>query len=70
MIVEALREGRVARLLVHDDGTPGDQADPTWCDGARLVDRAIVAALATDAEILVVPNLAMMDGPLAATMRW
>jgi hypothetical protein len=70
VIMDALRDGRVARLLVHDDGTPGDQADPTSPDGTRLVDRAIVAALATDAEILVVPHLAMMDGPLAATMRW
>jgi hypothetical protein len=69
-IIDALREGRVDTLLVHDDGKPGDQADPTSRDGARLVDRAIVAALATDAEILVVPHLAMMDGPLAATMRW
>jgi hypothetical protein len=69
-IIDALGEGRVDTLLVHDDGTPGDRVDPTWRDGARLVDRAIVAALATDAEILVVPHLAMMDGPLAATMRW
>jgi hypothetical protein len=72
-IVDALREGRVGTLLVHDDGTAGtagNDADPAWLDGARLVDRAIVAALATDAEILVVPRLAMMDGPLAASMRW
>ena len=69
-IIGALREGRVDTLLVHDDATSSDEADPTWLDGARLVDRAIVAALATDAEILVVPNLAMMDGPLAASMRW
>jgi hypothetical protein len=66
VIMDALRDGRVARLLVHDDGGPGDPAT----DGARLVDRAIVAALASDAEILVVPQLAMMDGPVAATMRW
>lgn len=65
--MDALRDGRVARLLVHDDGGPGD---PAATDGARLVDRAIVAALASDAEILVVPQLAMMDGPVAATMRW
>jgi hypothetical protein len=70
VIIEALRQGRVARLLVHDDGTPGDQSVPTWCDGSRLVDRAIVAALATNAEILIVPHLTIMDGPLAATMRW
>ncbi len=69
-IVAALRQGRVDTLLVHDDATSGHQADPIWLDGARLVDRAIVTALATDAEILVVPNLAMMEGPLAATMRW
>jgi len=69
-IVDALREGRVDTLLVHDDLASGHEANPTWLDGARLVDRAIVAALATDAEIFVVPNLAMMGGPLAATMRW
>ena len=69
-IVDALRHGRVDTLLVHDDATSGHAADPTWLDGARLVDRAIAAALATDAEILVVPRLAMMDGPLAATLRW
>jgi len=69
-IVAALRRGRVDTLLVHDDATSGHAADPNWLDGARLVDRAIVAALATDAEILVVPRLAMMHGPLAATLRW
>jgi len=69
-IIDALRKGRVETLLVHDDGSDGDDADPMWLDGARLVDRAIGAALATDAEILVVPNLAMLDGPLAAVLRW
>ena len=69
-IVAALRRGRVDTLLVHDDATSGHAADPNRLDGARLVDRAIVAALATDAEILVVPRLAMMHGPLAATLRW
>ncbi len=68
-IINALREGRVDTLLVHDDAT-STHDDPTWLDGARLIDRAIVAALATDAEIVVVPHLAMMDGPLAASMRW
>jgi Bacterial archaeo-eukaryotic release factor family 2 len=69
-IIDGLREGRVETLLVYDDGTSGHDADPTWLDGARLVDRAIAAALATDAEVLVVPHLAMLDGPLAALMRW
>jgi hypothetical protein len=69
VVVAALREGRVDTLLVHDDGSD-DHADQRWSDGSRLVDRAIVAALATDADVLVVPQLAMMDGPVAATMRW
>jgi len=69
-IIDALRTGRVETLLVHDDGTNGPDADPVWQDGARLVDRAICASLATDAEIIVVPNLAMLDGPLAALLRW
>lgn len=69
-IIEALGAGRVARLLVHDDNASVDPSDSASNDSARLVDRAIVAALATDADILVVPQLAMMDGPVAATMRW
>ena len=72
-IIDALGEGRVGLLLVHDDGTaeaPGDSDEPGSRDGARIVDRAIAGALATSAEILVVPRLAMMDGPLAASMRW
>ncbi len=69
-IIDALRTGRVETLLVHDDGSDGGGADPGWQDGARVVDRAVCAALATDAEILVVPNLAMLDGPLAAVLRW
>lgn len=69
-IVDGLREGRVDTLLVHDDATSGHEANPTRLDGARLVDRPIVTALATDAEIFVVSDSAMMGGPLAATMRW
>ncbi|MEO5723214.1 MAG: Vms1/Ankzf1 family peptidyl-tRNA hydrolase [Ilumatobacteraceae bacterium] len=70
VIMEALGQGRVNRLLVHDDATSRSETDQTELEGARLVDQAIAAALATDAEILIVPGLAMMDGPLAATMRW
>ena len=69
-IIDALRDGRVDTLLVHDDATAPDEPDSHRSDGARLVDRAIAGALATDAEILVVPRLAMMEGPLAATLRW
>jgi hypothetical protein len=66
-IIDALGQGRVDMLLVHDDGSDDHTDSP---DSGRLVDRAIVAALQTDAEILVVPKLAMLDGPLAALMRW
>ncbi len=68
VVLEALREGRVDTLLVHDEDSVHDGAGEL--DRARLVDRAIVAALATGADILVVPRLAVMDGPVAATMRW
>lgn len=69
----ALVEGRVDTLLVHDDGTPepvlvGDQAG--FPAGARVVDAAIAAALRTDAAIVVVPRLAVLDGPVAALLRW
>lgn len=70
----ALGEGRVATLLVHDDvGVTGDVTDTVVAGlpaGARTVDVAIAAALRSDAEIVVVPQLAMMDGPLAALLRW
>ncbi len=65
-IIDALGQGRVRMLLVHDDGSDEQSNVPE----GRLVDRAIVAALQTDAEILVVPNLAMLESPLAALMRW
>ena len=69
-VIDALGEGRVAKLLVHDDGGTTDDHAEADGRGGRLVDRAIAAALATDAEIIVVPNLAVMDGPIAATLRW
>jgi hypothetical protein len=69
-IAQALRDGRVATLLVHDDGTSPDPVDASWQGGARVVDRAIDTAFATDADVLVVPRLAVMDGPLAAILRW
>jgi len=36
----------------------------------RPVRPGSTAPLATDGEIFVAPNLAMMGGPLEATMRW
>ncbi|MGE0879564.1 MAG: Vms1/Ankzf1 family peptidyl-tRNA hydrolase [Acidimicrobiia bacterium] len=69
-VMSALREGRVETLLVHDANEPPGPPDDATPGRGRLVDQAIVAALATDAEILVVPSLAMMNGPVAATLRW
>jgi len=68
-IMVALGEGRVQTLLVHDDGS-GQTDDPTDQLEPRLVDQGIAGALSTDAEIMVVPRLAMMNGPLMAVMRW
>lgn len=72
-VLSAAVEGRVETLLVHD----ADADEPTIGEGigdlpagARVVDAAIVAALRTDASIVVVPRLAVMEGPLAAVMRW
>jgi hypothetical protein len=69
-----LNEGRVATLLVHDDIDAVDEVTDTeiagFPAGARTVDVAIAAALRSDADVVVVPQLAMMDGPLAAILRW
>ena len=69
----ALVEGRVDTLLVNDDWsdetTLRRQVDGIP-DGARAIDAAIVAALRSDARIVVVPTLAAMDGPLGALTRW
>lgn len=70
----ALNEGRVDTLLVHDDlDAVGDVTGTEIAGipaGARTVDVAIAAALSSDADIVVVPQLAIMDGPLAAMLRW
>ena len=62
-LMEALEAGRVETLLVHDD------ADASDTDG-RLVNRAIAAALRTDAAIHVVPNVSQLDDGVAAILRW
>ena len=84
--MEALRRSQVDVLLVHDDGgddesaffgaEPGDvgvsRAD-VLSDGAqqgRLVDVAVRAALRTGAAVRVVPDVAVLDGPLGAILRW
>jgi hypothetical protein len=70
--LRSLAQGRVDTLLVHDDGT----AEPTvpsglgLPEGARAVDASIAAALRTDAEVVVVPQLAVLEGPIAGRLRW
>jgi predicted alpha/beta hydrolase family esterase len=71
--LDALVEGRVATLLVHDDR---DRAVSTQREvaghgaGVRVVDLAVVLALRSGADVVAVPRLAAMDGPLAALLRW
>jgi len=65
-VMRALGAGRVEVLAVHDDGEDAPALD----DGTRLVDAAIAGALRTDAGIVVVPDVAVLDGPVAARLRW
>ncbi len=71
--LDALAEGRVDTLLVHDDGAPEPVVGPDrpgFEADSRVVDVAIAAALRTDATVVVVPRLAILDGPIAALLRW
>jgi hypothetical protein len=62
-VLAALDAGRVDTLLVHDD------ADTTTTD--RHVDRCIARALATGADIVVVPSVTILDdNGVAAVLRW
>ncbi|MDW3215204.1 MAG: Vms1/Ankzf1 family peptidyl-tRNA hydrolase [Ilumatobacteraceae bacterium] len=61
-VLAALEAGRVDTLLVHDD------ADTTSND--RLIDRCISRALATGADIVVVPSVAVLDDGVAVVLRW
>ena len=72
-ILACLDEGRVEHLLVHDDGSDGPvTTEPHGATpaGVRVVDTAIAAALRTDADVTVVPRVAVLDGPIAALYRW
>jgi hypothetical protein len=72
-ILAGLAEGRVEHLLVHDDGTDDAVTTQPIGDvptGARIVDAAIAAALRTDADVTVIPRVAMLEGPVAALYRW
>jgi stalled ribosome rescue protein Dom34 len=62
-VLAALDAGRVETLLVHDDGDAVTSAD-------RYLDRCIARALSTGADIVVVPNVAILDRGVAAILRW
>jgi hypothetical protein len=61
-VLGALDAGRVETLLVHDDTNPASED--------RHVDHCIARALATGADIVVVPNVAIIDHGVAAILRW
>lgn len=69
-VTSALAKGRVRTLLVHDAGEEVDFTESDHLDDARLVDRCIVAALTTDADVRVVPRVTMLDDDVAAILRW
>jgi hypothetical protein len=72
-VLAGLDEGRVEHLLVHDDGTDDDVTTRDVAGvpaGARTVDAAIAGALRSDADITVIPRVAVLDGPIAALYRW
>lgn len=71
--LDALAEGRVQTLLVTDDWTDEMVTDRDVGDvaaGARTIDAAVATALRTDADVVVVPTLGAMNGPLGALTRW
>jgi hypothetical protein len=71
--LEALEQGRVDTLLVNDDDADGPTLDEPRLGaeaGTRVVDAAIAAAMRTDADVRVIPNVADFEGPLAALLRW
>jgi hypothetical protein len=72
-----LNEGRVDTLLVYDDELRGDEPPSTTDEelaglpaGNRVADAAVVGALSSSADIVIVPRLAVMTGPVAALARW
>ena len=61
-VLAALDAGRVETLLVHDDTNPASVD--------HHADQCIARALATGADIVVVPNVAIIDRGIAAILRW
>lgn len=68
-VESSLDEGRVKTLLVHDDADDEDTG-PGPASDTRLLDRCIAKALTTDAEIRIVPRVALLDQGVAAILRW
>jgi len=60
-VLTAVTNGRVETLIVHDDGTPGND---------RYVDRCIAAALSTGASVRIVPNVGTLRDGAGAVLRW
>ena len=75
-VVEALQQGRVETLYVHDVDDHDQGGVNTAGTGSvdrpndRLVDRAIVEALGTGASVVAIPNVGELTDGVAATLRW
>lgn len=69
-VVSALETGRVRTLLVHDSGDEIGITESDDVDDARFIDRCIAHALATDADVRIVPRVALLDDDVAAILRW
>lgn len=68
-VESSLDEGRVKTLLVHDDDADEDSG-PGLTTDTRILDRCIAKALTTDADIHIVPGVAVLDQGVAAILRW
>lgn len=70
----ALVDARVETLLAHDDWSPTPTIERPIAripGGARVVDVAIARAPCSNADIVVTPAAAALQGlPIAATLRW
>jgi len=71
--LDALAAGRVSTLYVHDDRGERDTTRRPIAGfqaGVRVPDLAIALALRSGTDVVVVPRLALLDGPLGGLLRW
>jgi hypothetical protein len=71
--LDALAAGQVAMLFVHDDRRDEDTTERPIAGfgaGVRVPDLAVALALRTGTDVVVVPQLAQLDGPLGGLLRW